>query len=95
MWIRSQNKDCLVKVDTLKIYYLNNQGYGIFTNNHIPPNERMALGYYTTKGKALKVLNEIQRFIDNKCSMLVFEMPEDDKDKELYERGKYPWLDAD
>lgn len=62
MWIRSQDKDSLVKVNTLKICYLNNQGYGIFSNNHLPPNERMALGYYSTKEKALDVLDLIENY---------------------------------
>ena len=63
IWVRSQDKEELVKVDTLKMFYLTNQGYGIFTNSHVSPNDRMNLGYYSTKEKALKVLDEIEKHI--------------------------------
>jgi len=80
MWIRSQDRESLTKVNTLRMYYLTNQGYGIFTNNHVSPNDRMCLGYYSSKQKTILVLTMIEKHIeycDKEGYDRVFEMPQD------------------
>ena len=85
MWIRSQDKQCLVKVDTLKMFYLDNQGHGIFTDNHVLPNDRMNLGYYSTKEKTIKVLDMIEEHLEkmyigtSNYMGKPFQMPQDEE----------------
>ena len=53
-WIRTQDKECLTKVNHLYIY-----------NCDIKQQNDITLGIYKTKERALEVLNEIhQRLID-------------------------------
>lgn len=84
MWIRSQDKETLTDVKHLSMRYLNGY-YGIFTDNHLAPNEMCNLGMYKTKEKALKVLDLMQGRLDNSYLPLgdvVFQMPQDDEVKE-------------
>lgn len=96
MWIRSQDKETLTDVKHLSMRYLNGY-YGIFTDNHLAPNEMCNLGMYKTKEKALKVLDLIQECIESNehikhvChdyvygsykEVKVFQMPQDDEVKE-------------
>lgn len=83
MWIRSQDRKILTKIDDLAIDGTN-QIYG----------DCCLLGKYSSKEKALKVLDEIQKFISDKqyCAIdnvtrksyilnkgvHVFEMPKDE-----------------
>ena len=76
MWIRSQDKETLTDVKHLEIKHIGDY-YVIFTDNHLAPNNKCELGCYKTKEKAIKVLDEIQRFIDNKPLISVFDMPKD------------------
>lgn len=61
MWIRSQDKETLTDVKHLSIRYLNGH-YSIFTDNHLAPNEICNLATYTTKEKALQVLDLIEQY---------------------------------
>ena len=83
MWIRSQDKETLTDVKHLSMRYLNGY-YGIFTDNHLAPNEICNLAIYTTKEKALKVLDKIaERIRDIHCGHcrrdIVFQMPKNDE----------------
>ena len=56
MWIRSQNKDKLININNhFEIDYA--ECYGIWGDNAL-------LGIYSTKEKALKVLDEIEEMIN-------------------------------
>lgn len=58
IWIRSQNKDILMKVDNLLI---DSEKNVIFTHKFINNKEvTYTLGKYKTKERALEVLNEIE-----------------------------------
>lgn len=58
LWIRSQDKDILVKVDSLLIDDNNND---IYTQCWVGVNlETYTLGKYKSKERALEVLDEIQ-----------------------------------
>lgn len=78
MWIRSQDKETLTDAKHLSIRYLNTN-YAIYTDNHLAPNEICSLGVYSTKEKTLKVLDMIQKFIDNEFLISVFDMPQDEE----------------
>lgn len=86
LWIRSQDKESLTKVSNISLKeirkpYTNEFGYygiGTYYDN------LQVLGKYTTKERALEVLDEIQRILVNewdfkdKFSMCrVYEMPKD------------------
>jgi len=61
LWIRSQDKDILVKVDSLLIDDNNND---IYTQCWVGVNlETYTLGKYKTKERALEILDEIQEKI--------------------------------
>ena len=80
LWIRSQDKDILVKVDSLLIDDNNND---IYTQCWVGVNlETYTLGKYKSKERALEVLDEIQhRLITLSDSMnrqlYVYEMPKE------------------
>lgn len=58
LWIRSQNKDILMKVDNLLI---DSEKNVIFTHKFINNKEvTYTLGKYKTKERALEVLNKIE-----------------------------------
>lgn len=85
MWIRTQNKYILANANSFRIckdsiddlvYYAINGHYDRYEQE---------LGIYSTKEKALKVLDQIQ---DNMESFeheptIVFQMPQDDEDVEV------------
>lgn len=79
MWIRSQSKDVITNANHLKILYLHHCGYCIFTDNHLDPNTTTNLGTYSTKEKALKVLDKIVEEINYGDLQNVFQMPQDDE----------------
>lgn len=74
LWIRSQDKECLVKISNIQYVYKNYiHGLGTYYDN------LKILGEYKTKERALEVLDEIQNYIllpntDN--SAYVYKMPE-------------------
>ena len=77
LWIRSQDKKKLVKVDELKMETVKDGNTFIYSH-------ATDLGTYETKERALEVLNEIQSiirgkfatFIDTKLSLKSFEPKE-------------------
>ena len=69
LWIRSQKRDNLIKVDWLKMEEIPD-GYGYKEYYIYYKNERL-LGSYKTKERALEVLDEIQRAI--LCTGLSYE----------------------
>lgn len=62
LWIRSQNKEILIKVDRIGFEEFDN-GYGIVTYERIGTKNEFGLGLYKTRERALKVLNEIQNIL--------------------------------
>lgn len=68
MWIRSQSKETLTNAKDLYIRTIS-KGYQICS-------DRVNLGTYSTKEKALKVLDVIQNCIAFNEN-IVFEMPQD------------------
>ena len=64
MWVRSQNKELLVDVDNFNViqddYY-----YTYAINSGVEDNAYYELGEYKTKERALEVLDEIQKAIED------------------------------
>jgi hypothetical protein len=80
MWIRSQDKEILINDDI--IYYC--AKYGMFTEIKcgklgISDDYDVVLAAYSTKEKALKVLNKIQKHICDYQLEEVFQMPQDNE----------------
>lgn len=80
LWIRSQDKEDLIKVDNIGLAYLGKYGFvdkigdihrGEYHICQFGENCHTTLGYYKTKERALEVLDEIQKQFDfkikNKC----------------------------
>ncbi|MBP7211191.1 MAG: hypothetical protein KBA02_08395 [Paludibacteraceae bacterium] len=82
MWIRSQDKEALTNGDI--IYYCDKYGMIRCGKLGISDDYDLVLAKYSTKEKALKVLDEIQKII-NGAFMYdyqlggVFQMPQDDE----------------
>ena len=77
MWIRSQDGKILMDCD---FFAVEEHGvkYGVITLSG-KSGISVSLGTYTTKGKALKVLNDIQEWYE--CSYSeTFQMPQDEED---------------
>lgn len=55
MWIRSQNKECLVKLDDYIHYFYDDR-----ENEHGIGSHMVTLGVYESKERALEVLNTIE-----------------------------------
>lgn len=81
MWIRSQDKDVLIDVNYINIF-------DIMGAPQIRANHGVYLGKYSTKEKALKVLQLISNFINEQeyhkvlgysQDYYVYEMPLDDE----------------
>lgn len=64
MWIRSQSGTILIDCDSLAVEDHSGK-YEVITL-HGKSGISVSLGIYTTKGKALNVLNEIQKVISDK-----------------------------
>jgi hypothetical protein len=69
MWIRSQDDRCLIKA-----YHIRINGFSIEV---IQPYCCSLIAKYSTKGKALKVLDIIQDRLINDCDF--YQMPRDDE----------------
>ena len=95
MWVRSQNNYILANVYSLRICKGDIDGCAYYSiNGHFDRYEQ-ELGVYSTKEKALKVLDEIQNAIENtnyyiidnfclnsyalKRGAQVYEMPQDEE----------------
>ena len=72
LWVRSQDRIKLIKVDEVKIETV--KGGNTFIYSHATD-----LGTYTTRERALEVLDEIQKILIDysKMSRVVYQMPED------------------
>ena len=55
MWIRSQNKECLIKLDDFVHYFYDNK-----ENEHGIGSHMVTLGVYESKERALEVLGMIE-----------------------------------
>lgn len=95
LWIRSQNKNYLIKVDEIEIEEIEENFSSYVGNIHCRPylitSEKGNLGFYSTKQRALEVLDEIQQILCPKkskaiigknvefipSSVYVYEMPEE------------------
>lgn len=55
MWIRSQNKECLIKLDDFVHYFYDDR-----ENEHGIGSHMITLGIYESKERALEVLNMIE-----------------------------------
>ena len=83
MWIRSQDKDCLVDVIGVSIvdYYAYEDYYSkevkYETVGISVGGKQWSLGTYNTEGKAMSVLDELQNRIV-KAESGVLQMPEDE-----------------
>lgn len=76
MWIRTQNKDILANVNSIRICKCNIDGYVYCSIHGHYDRYEQSLGYYSTKEKALKVLDEIQKRTEYLYTK-VFQMPQD------------------
>lgn len=82
MWIRSQNRDCLINVNDVCFYKLTDEGrktyqfrcYGYGDDYYI-------LGNYSSREKAIKALDEIHETLrsDLETYLDVFQMPQDNE----------------
>lgn len=76
LWIRTQNKEMLLKVKGIYYDYQQNKHY----ITCITDDELYWVGIYATKERALEVLDEIQEkiecYLDDKLAY-VYEMPKD------------------
>ena len=84
LWIRSQDKSSIVKVDNLYVsvgnyicYYVE-KGKEVSGTYYRPSGE---LGRYETKERALEVLDEIQKLLktaesNDDINVIVYQMPE-------------------
>lgn len=77
MWIRNQNKTLLIDVTAIGV----DAGSNIFSITNNGNVEPFVLASYSTKEKALKVLDMIQSFINNELirDYMVFQMPQNDE----------------
>ena len=83
MWVRSKDKEALTNGDI--IYYCNK--YGMYTEiicgkAGISDDYDLVLAAYSTKEKALKVLDEIEKLIYDYQLGVVFQMPQEDEVEE-------------
>lgn len=85
LWIRTQNKKALIKVNELfivksyKDYMITNYPMD-YPNDDV--NGGLNLGIYKTKERALEVLDEIQEYIQHDCIdrdfvATIYEMPKE------------------
>lgn len=79
LWVRSQDKERLIKVNQLEYDYTKikeEERHKIIT---VLNNDCFVLGIYKTKERALEVLDEIQEYINSDISfnLNVYEMPKE------------------
>ena len=61
LWVRSQDKECLINISNIQYVYKNNMhGLGTYYDN------LKILGTYKTKERAIEVLDEIQNILKPK-----------------------------
>lgn len=75
LWIRSQEKTRLIKVNNILAYKFDDGSYGIQINGEC------FVGDYATKERALEVLDRIQDLLQNSyvgnSNRVVYEMPKE------------------
>lgn len=79
MWIRSQSKYILANVNSFRICKGDIDGCIYYSIHGHYDRYEQELGEYSTKEKALRVLDEIQNREINYPPNEVFEMPQDDE----------------
>lgn len=79
MWIRSQNKQVITKLKNIRIKEIKENEYRIL--ERINQEEDLILGTYSTKEKALKVIDKIHETLnyDLEMNLDVFQMPQEDE----------------
>lgn len=79
MWIRSQNKQVITKPKNIRLKEIKENDYRIL--ERINQEEDLILGIYSTKEKALKVLDKIHETLNYELEMNldVFQMPQEDE----------------
>lgn len=70
MWIRSQNKDLLINTNRIGVF---DYGFG----EYLIRGDAFELGIYSTKEKALEILDEIHCSLNNGATN-VYQMPQDE-----------------
>lgn len=73
LWIRSQNKRCLIKVQSL-IIEKNEAGNRWILVNYFGESETY-LGIYNTEERAVEILDNIEHWMTQR-NELIYEMPE-------------------
>lgn len=69
LWIRSQDKEILAECNAVVVNPSDSSDYYIYAYSK---SDRVYLGAYSSKEKALKVLNMIERSVEDLC---IFQMP--------------------
>lgn len=82
LWIRSQDKERLFKVSTLFVEY-NGDVNPTISSHRIVADKCIDLGIYKSKERALEVLDEIQKYINNGCKRFI--------DTGVYHTSKYEY----
>lgn len=79
MWIRSQNKQVITKPKNIRLKEIKENEYRIL--ERINQEEDLILGTYSTKEKALKVLDKIHETLlsDLEMNLDVFQMSQEDE----------------
>lgn len=79
MWIWSQNKQVITKLKNIRIKEIKENEYRIL--ERINQEEDLILGTYSTKEKALKVIDKIHETLnyDLEMNLDVFQMPQEDE----------------
>ena len=82
MWIRGQKRDCLINANDICIYEIDYDGKKEFEfRNYGFGDDYYILGNYSSKEKALKVLDKIHETLlyDLEMNLDVFQMPQDNE----------------
>lgn len=96
LWVRSQDRESLVKVDNLYVSVGNYICYYVEKGKEVPNTYYRSsgeLGRYATKERALEVLDEIQNFIENRNKIKITQeingiISETEEPKKVYEMPK-------
>ena len=85
MWIRTQNNYILANVNSLRIRKCDIDGCTYYSIHGHYDRYEQELGIYSSKEKALKVLDEIQELIhfNAKDNGFTYQMPTDDDEVEV------------
>lgn len=82
MWIRGQKRDCLINANDICIYETDYDGKKEFEfRNYGFGDDYYILGNYSSKEKAMKVLDKIHETLlsDLEMNLDVFQMPQDNE----------------